>query len=290
MRFGQEPLSHPLLIDAIENEFIPVAVHNNREGADAEILERFGEPAWNNPVIRFLDGEGKDIVPRRDRIWSAGGVAARLEEVLLASGRDLPPYVRIAARELSLEKPDLATFAMHCFWEGEVRLGGLDGVLNTRAGWIDKFEVVEVTFDASRISYENLLERALELGCASKVFAHGESQIAIARAIAPDRVIPIASPAANAKKSDDKHGLNSTWLRFVPLTPMQATKINAALGNGQSPSHLLSPRQRRLAARIEAAIKKDAHLLDRFERPGSIDDFVEYEKKLLAVLAAAIGE
>src|SRR6185503_3528571 len=35
--FGAGPLSHPLLVEAIETLFVPVVVHNNASGADAEL-------------------------------------------------------------------------------------------------------------------------------------------------------------------------------------------------------------------------------------------------------------
>jgi hypothetical protein len=46
--FGDQVLRHPLLVEAIETEFVPVFVYNNRGGRDAEILARYGEPSWNN--------------------------------------------------------------------------------------------------------------------------------------------------------------------------------------------------------------------------------------------------
>ena len=78
----------------MESEFIPVLVYNNRPGRDAEILERYGEPAWNYQVIRFLDGSGKDIIPRRDRVWTVEGVARRMVEVLEVRGRGVPLALR----------------------------------------------------------------------------------------------------------------------------------------------------------------------------------------------------
>lgn len=56
--FGRDVLTIPSLVKTIENESIPVLVYNNRSGADSEILNRFREPAWNYPVIRFLNGKG----------------------------------------------------------------------------------------------------------------------------------------------------------------------------------------------------------------------------------------
>jgi uncharacterized protein YyaL (SSP411 family) len=44
-QFGREVLTHPAIVSAMESEFIPVLVDNNRPGRDAGILERYGEPA-----------------------------------------------------------------------------------------------------------------------------------------------------------------------------------------------------------------------------------------------------
>ena len=51
--FGKTVLTQPLLVEAIEDEFVPVVVYNNQGGQDREILERYQEPAWNYQVIRY---------------------------------------------------------------------------------------------------------------------------------------------------------------------------------------------------------------------------------------------
>jgi hypothetical protein len=85
---------------AIENAFHPVLVYNNqRNGMDEMLLERFNEPAWNYQVIRFLDAEGRDILPRKDRIWTLDGVASRMVEALAAAHRPIPEYLSDLARE-----------------------------------------------------------------------------------------------------------------------------------------------------------------------------------------------
>ena len=93
-KFGREVLTNPSLVEAIENEFIPVLVYNNRKGGmDEELLRRFNEPAWNYQVIRFLDADGREVIPRKDRIWTTGGVASRMVEALGASNRPIPKYL-----------------------------------------------------------------------------------------------------------------------------------------------------------------------------------------------------
>lgn len=90
-KFGREVLTKPSLVEAIENEFIPVLIYNNRNGGeDEELLKHFQEPAWNYQVITFLNAEEKDVIPRRDCIWTTAGVASRMIEALDASERSVP--------------------------------------------------------------------------------------------------------------------------------------------------------------------------------------------------------
>jgi len=60
---------------------------------------------------------------------------------------------------------------MACYWEGEARLGALDGVLATRIGFLQRHEVVEVEFDPERLAYERLVREAQKMSCARRVFA-----------------------------------------------------------------------------------------------------------------------
>ncbi len=79
---------------AIEAVFIPVLIHNNRPGKDEEILKRFNEPSWNYQVIRFLDYQGKDLIPRKDRIWTKGPLIKRMIASLKAAQRPVPKSLR----------------------------------------------------------------------------------------------------------------------------------------------------------------------------------------------------
>ena len=70
------------MVEAIETLFVPVAIYNNVEGKDARVLASYKEPTWNNPVTRLVDAAGKDIIPRKDRVWTTRGIAARMLQVL----------------------------------------------------------------------------------------------------------------------------------------------------------------------------------------------------------------
>ena len=90
-QFGADVLSDPVIVSAIEAHFVPRLIHNNSPGRDAEVLASFGEPAWNFQVVRFLDDAGADIIPRRDRVWKADALAARMADALTAAERPHAP-------------------------------------------------------------------------------------------------------------------------------------------------------------------------------------------------------
>ncbi len=102
--FGSTVLSNPRMVEAIENEFYPVLVYNNRGGEDRRRLERFNEPSWNYQVVRFLDAEGRDIIPRKDHVWTVGELAERMIETLRAADRPVPDSLRELAEQSPLNK------------------------------------------------------------------------------------------------------------------------------------------------------------------------------------------
>ncbi len=225
--FGHEVLSHPLLVEAIEHEFVPVFVANNRGGRDAEQLTRFGEPAWNNPVVRFLDGRGADVLARRDGLYSAHEIAGRLISALRAADRPVPGYLAIAEEESQRAHRRETTFVMGCFWEGEARLGALAGVLDVRAVHTARGEGVRVTYDESRLSRETLARMAAEQRCALDRGDAGGTRV--------------------AGGSDHLHALALSPLRAIELTPMQAMRVNSALAAGGDGLEWLTPSQREQA-------------------------------------------
>ena len=222
---------------------------NNAKGRDAELLELYDEPAWNNPVVRFLDGAGEDVLPRRDRVWELGPLASRMVATLAKAKRDAPSWLRLVADEAA---GGLATetFSMACFWEGEVRLGGLEGVVHTTAGWSGGREVVRVRFDPERLPLERLREEAARMSCA-RLAEEGEVR--------------------SAKETDRKYHLRRSPLQYLPLTPMQRTKVNAALARGKEPTRWLSPRQAAMAKELARLWREDREALSDLDPPESGD-------------------
>ena len=51
-KFGAKVMSHAPIVEAVEREFIPVLIYNNRRGKDAEILKRYEEPPLPMKTMR----------------------------------------------------------------------------------------------------------------------------------------------------------------------------------------------------------------------------------------------
>lgn len=88
-QFGKDVLSDDKVVKAIEENFTPLLIHNNKGGKDADVLKKFGEPAWNYQVVRFLDADGKDLIPRKDRVLESKQLFQRRNQALVKAGRHL---------------------------------------------------------------------------------------------------------------------------------------------------------------------------------------------------------
>lgn len=155
--FGQEVLSDPKIVEAVTRDFVPVAVFNNVGGVDAKVLQSFGEPSWNNPVVRIIDADRKPLAARFE-----GPYSVEAFQRVLAS-------VRVAGTER-------VTLSAACFWECEARLGKIEAVRASRVGFLQGEEVVEVEFDPSVMSRTQLLAEAKKLECANRVFTAKEAE------------------------------------------------------------------------------------------------------------------
>lgn len=244
--FGNEVLRHPRLLEAIEDEFVPLAILNNAGGHDREVLRQFGEPAWNNPVVRFVDAQGQDLIPRRDRVWTRAAITQRMIGALEAAGRPVPRYLTSLRSELAPRRIERATLSMACYWAGEACLGGIDGLLSSRTGSLGGREVVEVRFDPTRLRYGELVQQAFRNGCADGVFAHDEVQLRIARAVYPQSAKPAPGVARDARSRDQLFHLKRfPALAALESTPAERLRLNHAAWKEQDPTPLLSPRQRK---------------------------------------------
>src|SRR3546814_16326735 len=88
------------MVELIADRFVPVAIFNNHPGADAEILRRYDEPSWNNPVVRFLGPDGAELLPKLADRYDALGLHEKITAALERLGDDVP---RSAERRVGKE-------------------------------------------------------------------------------------------------------------------------------------------------------------------------------------------
>ncbi len=244
--YGDQVLSHPFIIDAAETLFVPVAIYNNIEGDDERVLNMFKEKAWNNPVVRIMTPDRRPLAPRVADDHSVGQLAEAIVASLVATDRSVPAYLAMLAEESAPSKrqTETATLAMHCFWEGESALGNVPGILSTQAGFVGKDEVVEVTFDRGRIDYASVIKKAQSLDCASRVYTRDDRQQREA-----SQLVSTNAMRSNERVRPDKqpkYYLAQTPYQFVPMTDLQAMRVNHAIHEKGDVDALLSPSQIKL--------------------------------------------
>ena len=231
--YGHNVLSNPLMTETIENEFVPLAIFNNNKGKDLTTLKKYNEPTWNNPVVRIVNKNGDNLVKRVASDYSVKGLYDAMLKALKAEKKVIPEYVKILGEEIKInfnaQNIKETHYKMYCFWTGEKQLGSQEGVLITQAGFMNG-EVVKVKYDASKISKVEL------------------NNFAKANKMQP---VDTNEDFTWAKKDEDYY-LQHSQLIYLPLSQVQKTRINSALGNGQSPLPYLSPKQTQWLAKIDA--------------------------------------
>ena len=222
-RYGTSTLSHPLMVEAIENEFIPLAIFNNKGGDDARVLAKYGEPSWNNPVVRIVDAQGKDLVERVAGNYSPQGLYGAMAQTMINRKTTIPGYMEVLGLELTAAATPVkeAYYQMYCFWSGEHHLGNNDAILTTEPGFLNGHEVVKVKYDPAKTSEAEL-----------------------ARYAAKKDIKPVkGGNGYRIAAKDHYYQLQQTDYVYLPLTEVQKTKMNAAYGRGEDLNRYLSPRQ-----------------------------------------------
>lgn len=114
-------------------------------------------------------------------------------------------------------------FAQSCFWTGEMKLGQIEGVVRTEAGFFKGREVTLVEYAPERVALDDLARQAKRAGVADAIYlAGGERAPAGVAAGAPLDGSYRAAPA-----SDQKKQIEGTPFARLQLSPEQATKVNA---------------------------------------------------------------
>lgn len=221
VRFGQDVLTHPLMVELIADRFVPVAIFNNHPGSDAEILRRYDEPSWNNPVVRFLGPDGKEVLPKLADRYDALGLHQKITAVLEMCSEDVPGYFRLLGRDLLVAHglSKCVTYTTPCFWSGETSLAQHPAAITTDAGWVDGEEVVQVHFDPREVSSPDLDAYARAEGFA-----------------------PIDGGSFELDREPQFY-LRKNSARHLPLTPAQRSRLNLAVPYRIPLAELLSPQQ-----------------------------------------------
>ena len=230
VNFGNGLLSYPLLVDVIENEFIPLAIFNNVEGYDKTILNKFGEQAWNNPVTYFLNHLGEKVVPEIRNPWNPITLLDKICEVLSLSKKGVPEYVSLLKKEFKIRYglSRTAYYETPCFWSGETSLIQHNAVLATEAGWIDGKEVVKITYDPNISPITEIDDFAINEG----FFLTGNHQV-------------------YKKDKAPQYYLKKSLYKYLPLSFSQRSLINYMLPYGKNPTSVLSPTQKELLKQIK---------------------------------------
>lgn len=206
-QFGKEVLSDPQLVRVIEQSFIPLLVYNNRP-EDASLLKRYNEPSWNYQVVRFVDGKGRDIIPRKDRVWDKRSLSRRMVQVLQKTGQAVPAELRELAGIKVAARMQQAAISQYCFWTGERVIGAIEGVQETEAGFLNGREVTKIKYDPAVVSIQEIY------------------RIAAARQTG-DQIYTDLAGYRKAPAHDQKRQLQGTRFQQLEMTDAQATKVNA---------------------------------------------------------------
>ena len=240
-QYGRVVLSHPLIVETIETYFVPLAIYNNRKGPDESVLAFYQEPSWNNPVVRIVGENKKDILPRLNGQYTPSALVGYMIEGLKKTGNEIPPYLSLLHDDLQAEEKgkEKVTLSMYCFWTGERALGSLDGVMETEAGFMDGHEVVNVYYDPQKISLQTVIKRGKASRCADAVYLNqkGDKQ-GIASFFKPDQ---IRKEETFRLDREPKYYMGKTLFALLPMTTVQSVKINALLGSGKQPCIFCPP-------------------------------------------------
>ncbi len=123
----------------------------------------------------------------------------------------------------------------YCFWTGELKIGAIDGVTETEAGFMDGREVTLVKYNSEVTTMEEILKQAKADGVATGIYIDEPNKLPGSKKFTAYRAAP---------KSDQKKQIQGTIFAHLALTNEQATKVNAyARSNPKKALSYLTPEQ-----------------------------------------------
>ncbi len=189
------------------------------------------------------------------------GYAVRMVEALQAAKSQVPAWLGLFVEEIRprAKGVNTAEFEVLCFWDREAEFAAFDGVVATEAGYIDKAEIVRVTYDPPRIDLGKLCGFAFGKTCTSRVFTRSDEE---AKAVGTQSGAEAKrTSGAFVRDREPRYRLLKSHWRAVPMTELQALRVYAALAKGGDPSPFLSARQLELGRRgrrrrIEVGVRR----------------------------------
>ncbi len=139
------------------------------------------------------------------------------------------------------------------------------------------------------VSYDKLLASAKQMDCTSAVYTFDANQKRLADAADVGPVIPWKESlqTRSVRKSEQKYYLRNTAWAYLPLTELQAVKLNVAVSTRTprvDPASYLSDRQKRLMLRILKVLEDNPKALAGLSFPEDQSNLPAYHQQLLAKL------
>ncbi len=140
----------------------------------------------------------------------------------------LIPVGHLSAQQVSTDAGKTTTkrivFAQSCFWTGEMKLGQIEGVVRTEAGFFKGREVTLVDYAPERVALEDLARQAKQAGVADTVYLEASAQHSLGGvSVGP----PLDATYRAAPAGDQKKQIEGTPFARLQLSAEQATKVNA---------------------------------------------------------------
>ena len=311
---GRDILSHPLLVEAAESLFVPVVEIN---APHCRARTPSGKTCCTQVSFLFVsveENEEKDqqqqqhqqvvIAPQQ---LTSSALVQTMVTALEQAGVTVPRYLSLLLKEqlgyeqhpsstcnrnnvnssksssttttTTRSRNQTARFGVIDPALAEAELAGLEGILATQVGSLERQKVVEITYDSKVLSYCALVRYALYQNLVNILYHQSNEERMVAmievKRLTSSRTFTCTSQNSSGGGDDDddnnnnnnmtsaavavceledkpiqkaydpKHALRQTPMRFVPLTPLQAVRANRLIHFGlfNEAVQLLSPRQ-----------------------------------------------
>ncbi len=162
----------------------------------------------------------------------------------------LLPLLSLHAEQPPAAATDRVAFAQSCFWTGEMKLGQIEGVVRTEAGFFQGREVTLVEYDPARVSLEQLAAGAKQASVADRLHLPAGAKATGANIAGVPVGASLDGDYRAAPASDQKKQLEGSPFARLKLTPEQATKVNAfvRVDPAKASQWLTAPQRARLTA------------------------------------------